>query len=86
MKRTQLYIDDEIYSILLTISKQKKKTVSHLVREAIAEKYGRKEKVDRLYIAKNVSGVWKNRKDLSHVDRYLKNLRRDTRRKRFGIE
>ena len=68
------------------MSKQRKKTISHLVREAIAEKYGKKEKVDKLNIAKDISGIWKHRKDLSNANRYLRSLRKDTRRKRFRIE
>ena len=86
MKRTQLYLTDETHSILSTLSKQKKKTISFLVREAVAEKYGKKEKIDKLKVCEKISGIWKDRKDIGDVKKYLRRLRKDTRRKRFGIE
>lgn len=85
MKRTQLYFDDNIHSILTVLSKQKKKTFSSLVREAVAEKYGKKEKIDKLKLSGKVAGIWKDRKDMADVEKYLRKLRKDTRRKRFGI-
>lgn len=86
MKRTQLYLNDEAHSILNALSKQTKKTVSLLVREAVAEKYGTKESVDKLTLCKQISGIWKDKKDVVNVEKYLRKLRKDTRRKRFGIE
>jgi len=83
MKRTQLYLDEEIHSILTVLSKQKKRTISSLVREAIVEKYGKKEEVDKLKLCERVAGIWKDRKDISDVEKYLRRLRKDTRRKRF---
>ncbi len=86
MKRTQLYLNEDTHSILTALSKQKKKTISYLVREALAEKYGKKEKIDKLDLSKKISGIWKNRKDMVNSERYLRKLRKDTRRKRFRIE
>lgn len=86
MKRTQLYLNDETHSILNALSKQTKKTVSLLVREAVAEKYGTKESVDKLTLCKQISGIWKDRKEVVNVEKYLRKLRKDTRRKRFEIE
>jgi len=86
MKRTQLYLNSDTHSFLTALSKQKKRTISSLVREAVAEKYGKKEKIDRLKLSDKIAGVWKDRKDMINVKKYLRDLRKDTRRKRLGIE
>jgi hypothetical protein len=86
MKRTQLYLNEDTHSILTALSRQKKKSISCLVREAIAEKYGKKEKIDKLKLSEKIAGVWKNRKDMINTEKYLRELRKDTRRKRFGVE
>ncbi len=38
MRRTQIYLDEEIYAYLKRESKLRKKTISELIREAIKEK------------------------------------------------
>ena len=81
MKRTQLYLDDDIAKILSTVSRQRGTTVSELVRECIREKFGRKENVDKSELARRVGGVWKNRTDLGDTGKYLRRLRKDTRRR-----
>src|SRR4030066_408253 len=72
MKRTQLYLNDETHSILNALSKQTKKTVSLLVREAVADKYGKKESVDKLTLCKQISGIWKDRKDVVNVEKCMR--------------
>jgi hypothetical protein len=74
-----------MHSILSILSRQKKKTISSLVREAVVEKYGKKETIDKLKLCGKIAGIWKDRKDIVNVEKYLRKLRRDTRRKRFGI-
>lgn len=59
MKRTQIYLDDDIYEILKIESKLKKKKISSLIRDALNEKYiGRNEKSD---IIGNLCGIWKEK-------------------------
>lgn len=84
MKRTQLYLDQEAHRVLNTLSRQVKKTVSELVREAIAEKYGDKTGVDKLQLVKALAGLWKERKDLRNSEQWVRRQRKDTRRSRFG--
>ena len=83
MKRTQLYLDDDIAKILSTVSRQKGQTISELVRECVREKFGRKENIDKVELARQLGGVWKNRKDLGETKKYVRRLRRDTRRERL---
>ncbi len=59
MKRTQIYLDDDIYEILKIDSKLRKKRISSLIRDALNEKYiGRNEKND---IIGNLCGIWKEK-------------------------
>jgi hypothetical protein len=83
MKRTQLYLDDDIAKILSAVSRQQGKTISELVRECVREKFGAKEKINRAELARELGGVWKGRQDLGETEKYLRKLRSDTRRKRL---
>lgn len=40
MRRTQLYLDDDLWRVLQARSRQDKTTVSELVRKAVRERYG----------------------------------------------
>ncbi|HEY2930848.1 MAG TPA: CopG family transcriptional regulator [Acidobacteriota bacterium] len=86
MKRTQLYLDETTARALAAISREKKTTVSELVRESIRAVYGSGKTVDRPALARQIAGIWKNRQDLKHPDRTVRRLRRGTRSTRFGLE
>ena len=83
MKRTQLYLDDDIAKILSTVSRQQGKTISELVRECVREKFGARQKIDKTELARELGGIWKDRKDLGETAKYLRKLRRDIRSKRL---
>ena len=83
MKRTQLYLDESIAKILSTVSRQKGTSVSELVRECIREKFGRKEEIDKIGLARQLGGIWSKRKDLGDTAKHVRRLRRDTRRARL---
>jgi len=85
MKRTQLYLDDDLAKILSTVSRQRRTTVSELVRECIRDKFGRKQKVDKVALAREVAGIWKKRRDIGDTEKYVRRLRQDTRRERMKI-
>ena len=85
MKRTQLYLDDEMAKILSTVSRQRGATISELVRECIRDKYAEKRNIDKVALIRQIAGVWRNRRDIADTDRYVRRLRMDTRRKRLGI-
>ncbi len=87
MKRTQLYIDDAIFHNLALLSREKKTTISDLVRKAIEKVYGRRKSNKAFLEALKASaGLWKDRKDLPPTEEYIRSLRKDTRMKRFGLE
>lgn len=77
MKRTQLYLDDEMARTLAALSRQKGKTVSELVRESVREKYMAGKNVDRAALAAELSGVWRNRRDLKDIEKVIRRLRKD---------
>ena len=81
MKRTQLYIDDDMAKILSTVSRQRGTTVSELVRECIREKFAEKKYIDKMALTLQIAGLWKNRQDLGDTAVYVRRLRKDTRRR-----
>lgn len=85
MKRTQLYLDEEMARTLAALGRQKGKTVSELVRESVQEKYMSREAIDKGALARQLSGVWRHRKGLREIDRTLRRLRKGTRLKRLGV-
>ncbi|HZD50965.1 MAG TPA: ribbon-helix-helix protein, CopG family [Silvibacterium sp.] len=83
MRRTQLYLDDDLWSILHIRARKEKTTVSELVRQAARERYlSRSEERSRAMSA--VVGIWKDRPDLADSTGYIRNLRRDDRLERLN--
>ena len=83
VRRTQLYIEDELWKALHVRARQSKSTVSELVRKALHEKYlgdaaGRKEAL------LSAVGLWKDRTDLSDTQTYIRSLRKGTRLQRIS--
>jgi len=74
MKRTQIYIDDEIFSFLEKESKTSHRSISEIIRESIKDKYQYKSSV-LLKRLNNVFGISKDRK--IDVDTYIRNIRKD---------
>jgi predicted transcriptional regulator len=81
MVRTQLYLDETLHRRLGRLAAQQGRTVSELVREAIARAYGA-DSADRLTTLDGITGLWEHRADLGDTRAYVKRLRKDTRRKR----
>lgn len=78
VRRTQLYLDDEAWSLLHALARHSGSTVSELVRQAVREKYydkgkGRKEAFEA------VVGLWKDRTDLPDTETYVRSLRKSKR-------
>ncbi len=82
MHRTQLYLDRTIHARLKALAKRRGRTVSDLVREALALVYGSDQTGERLATLRGIAGLWRDREDLSDTDAYVRRLRRDTRRAR----
>ena len=85
MKRTQLYLDEEMARTLAALSRQKATTISELVRESVQEKYMSRKEIDKVSLAQQLSGVWRSRKELKEIDRTIRRLRKGTRLKRLGL-
>lgn len=80
-------MDDALFRLLAVISRERKTTISDLVRRAVKRVYGRApSKEARLKALHAVCGLWKDRKDLPPTEEYVRSLRRDTRARRLGLE
>jgi hypothetical protein len=85
MKRTQLYLDDELWTALHVRARLGGTTISELVRTAARDRYmGNLE--ERRAAMEGIVGLWEDRADLADSETYVRNLRRGTRMKRLGIE
>jgi predicted DNA-binding protein len=71
MKRTQIYLDEQLHEALLLLSKLKKKKVSEIIREILREKLIQKK--EQIYVVKEASGIWADR-DFD-TDEYLRDIR-----------
>ncbi len=80
--RTQLYLDEAIHARLTTLARRQGRTLSELVRDALARTYGDRGADERLSTLRAVEGIWKDRVDLGSTEDYVRRLRRDTRRSR----
>ena len=83
MRRTQLYLDEEIAKVLSTVSRQTGRTISSLVRDCVREKFGPRDTVDKAALASEIAGVWSTRTDLGPTARHVRNLRKGTRLKKL---
>ena len=86
MKRTQLYIEEDTFKTLQDISQEQMVSISELVSKAIRRVYMKERPADADVILKKAAGLWKDRKDISSTEEYVREMRRDTRRERFGIK
>jgi hypothetical protein len=83
MKRTQLYLQDDIWKVLHIRSRQQRTSISDLVRQAVREKYGNSP-VDRKSAMQALVGMWKDREDLRESTAYVRRLRKGKRLRRIA--
>jgi hypothetical protein len=84
MRRTQLYLDDDLWATLHARAKVEKTTISDLVRRAARERYLESTEERRAALM-GIVGLWRDRTDLPDTEKYVRNLRKGTRLKRLGI-
>ena len=84
VKRTQLYLDEDLWQALHTKAAIEKTTVSDLVRTAARERY-LEDSDKRREALMGIVGIWKDRTDLPDTETYVRNLRKGSRLKRLGI-
>jgi len=82
MRRTQLYLDDDLWKALHTHARREKTTISDLVRRAARERY-LAGKEDRAKAMQAWVGIWKDRTDLPETEEYVRSLRHDNRLERL---
>jgi hypothetical protein len=84
VRRTQLYLEDDLWAALHAKALLEKATISELVRVAVRERYMGSQEERRADMMAAV-GIWKDRDDLPDTETYVRDLRKDTRLKRLGI-
>jgi hypothetical protein len=83
MKRTQLYLDEDLWEVLHIRARESRSTVSELVRQAVRERYlGDSAERKRALLA--IVGMWKDRPEFADSEAYVRKLRRDTRFERLS--
>jgi len=75
MRRTQLYLDDDMWQALQLRARQSGATMSELVRRAIRDTY-LGNSVDRKAAMTAIIGLWKDRDDIGDPREYVRTLRR----------
>jgi len=83
MKRTQLYLHEDVWKALHIRSRQQRTTISELVRQAVRDKYG-SSPAGRRQAMQAIVGLWKNRKDLPDSEAYVRRLRKGKRLRRLA--
>jgi Ribbon-helix-helix protein, copG family len=84
MKRTQLYLDDDLWSALHAKAILDRTSISELIRRAARERYmGNLEERHTAMIG--IVGLWKDRTDIEDTETYIRNLRDDDRSEQLGI-
>ncbi|MDP9467406.1 MAG: ribbon-helix-helix domain-containing protein [Chloroflexota bacterium] len=82
MERTQIYLSSTQASALDREAKRTGVTRSHLIREAIEERYGLAADRERLRAAlRETAGLWKDRKESGEA--YVERMRKGDRLRRL---
>ncbi|WP_297454341.1 ribbon-helix-helix protein, CopG family [Persephonella sp.] len=76
MKRTQIYLDEEIYKYLKAESKRTGKSLSEIIREKLRTDL-KKSKENLLKAIEETAGIWQYKTD--NVEEALRNLRKGKR-------
>jgi predicted DNA-binding protein len=83
MVRTQLFLDEAMHARLRALARKQGRTVSELVREALARAFGSRTVDEQMRNWKAIEGLWRDRKDIGSTREYVRSLRKDTRRRRI---
>lgn len=85
MRRTQLYLEDDLWQALHSLARRKETTISDLVRQAVRERY-LGSLVSRKAAMQAAVGIWKDRADIGDTRAYVRGLRGGTRLKRLAAK
>jgi hypothetical protein len=75
VRRTQLYLEDDLWQALQLRARQSGATMSALVRKAIRDVYIGAA-TDRKAAMAGIIGLWKDRDDLGDPQEHIRKLRR----------
>jgi hypothetical protein len=78
MRRTQLYLEDDLWKALHLHSRQSGLSMSELVRRAARERY-LGAAVRRQEAMRALVGIWKDRPDIADAEGYVRKLRKGRR-------
>jgi predicted DNA-binding ribbon-helix-helix protein len=82
VRRTQLYLDDHLWTALHARARSRKTTVSELVREAVRERYlGRRD--EQMKAMREFVGIRKDRSEPLDAVEYVRGLRQGGRLERL---
>ena len=82
MKRTQLYLDEDIWKLLHIHARQRRTSISELVRQAVRDRYG-SSTANRSDAMQALVGIRRDRNDLPDTEEYVRRLRKGKRRLRI---
>ena len=75
MKRTQIYLDENLIHFLKIESKARGKRMSSVIRELLMKNFTKKSK--SIAFLDNAFGIWNDKKE--NVDKQIRALRKNTR-------
>lgn len=84
MKRTQLYLDEDIWKALHIQSRQRRTSISNLVRQAIRDRYV-SSLADRTKAMQALVGMWRDRDEIHDSEKYVRRLRKGKRLRRIAL-
>ena len=76
-------MDEDLLKVLKTIAKQRRSTVSDLIRSTLRDKY-LDHRADRAQILLSAVGAWGDREDLGESTAYVRGLRKGPRAARLS--
>jgi hypothetical protein len=85
MRRTQLYLEEDLWAALHARALVEGATISELVRVAIRERYLGDQESRRAAML-GIVGLWKDRTDVQDTEGFIRNLRDDDRLERLKAE
>ena len=84
MKRTQLYLDDDLWEVLHIRARETGSTLSELVRKAARDRYlPSKEARQKAFL--DIVGIRKDWPEDLDSTEYIRQVRSGSRRKRLGL-
>ena len=82
MHRTQLYLEEDLWSVLQSQARSAGSSVSELVRQALRERFVGKSE-ERKQAMRDFIGIRRGRPEFDDAESYVRGLRRDDRLERL---